>query len=518
MGGEVKEMEEVEERETKKWATLKERVGSLRTQLSFPQENLEEDREEDECEALRQAWMRDFSHVFKEDLTIEDRINIPPVQVKLVENSQDIPVFHPKCANEIPAYLRDAADRELNRMVAGGLLEKVDDYSETVSRGFFVPKKTEPGEEVRVMLVADFRGVNLRLQRPEYPLDNSNSILKRLRPGDRYFAAIDMSSGFSQIALDKDSRELFTIILPQGKYRFCVLPQGLSISPEVFDLSTSTEIRNTSSCFKNADDVLGCGRSLKELDVVMRKIFTVCQTRGIKLAPSKLQVGRKLKWGGVMVESIGHRDGRADVLISPEQSKLDEFLNLERPQSKKDVQQICGLAAQMKRWCPGMQVTYPGMQRLTSANVYFQWNLDLDKELEELKQALREHVKISPVDVKRNLILVIDSAPSAILSNLMLQQKGDDPALGMNFIALDSSNFKKGQLNMCPFEAEVAGMRFAIRKEHHFLVACPMVTVITDCASLGPAYQKPWEEIKNGRVMKMFMDCSHVNLTFKHIT
>merc|ERR1712055_825910 len=108
---------------------------------------------------------------------------------------------------------------------------EVGSQAGTVSRGFFVPKKMEPGEEIRVRLVADFRGVNLRLQRPEYPLDNSNSILKRLRPGDRYFAAIDMSSGFSQIALDEDSRDLFTIILPQGKYRFCVLPQGLSISP-----------------------------------------------------------------------------------------------------------------------------------------------------------------------------------------------------------------------------------------------------------------------------------------------
>ena len=218
-----------------------------------------------------------------------------------------------------------------------------------------------------------------------------------------------------------------------------------------------------------------------------------------------------------MVESIGHRDGRADVLISPEQSKLDEFLNLERPQSKKDVQQICGLAAQMKRWCPGMQVTYPGMQRLCSSNVYFQWSQDLDRELEELKSCLRKHVKISPIDVTRNLILVIDSAPTIGTSYLLLQQKGDDPALGMNFIALDSSNFKKGQLNMCPFEAEVAGLRFAIKKEHHYLVACPLVTVVTDCKSLGPAYQKPWEEIKNGRVMKMFMDCSHINLTFKHV-
>ena len=48
-------------------------------------------------------------------------------------------------------------------------------------------------------------------------------------------------------------------------------------------------------------------------------------------------------------------------------------------------------------------------------------------------------------------------------------------------------------------------------------MACPLVTVVTDCKSLRPAYQKPWEEIKNKRVMKMFMDCSHINLTFKHV-
>ena len=111
---------------------------------------------------------------------------------------------------------------------------RLEDYSETVSRGFFVPKKTAPGEETKVRLVADFRGVNLRLQRPEYPLDSSSSILKRLNPGDRFFAAIDMSSGYSQIPLDEDSRNMFTIILPQGKYRFCVLPQGLSVSPSPY--------------------------------------------------------------------------------------------------------------------------------------------------------------------------------------------------------------------------------------------------------------------------------------------
>ena len=121
----------MEEVEKTKWATLKERVGSLRTQLSFPQENLKEDLEEEECEALRHSWMKDFSQVFKEDLTIEDRIEMDPVKVQLVENHEEIQVYHPKAANEIPAYLRNAADKELNRMLAGGLLEKVEAVSYT---------------------------------------------------------------------------------------------------------------------------------------------------------------------------------------------------------------------------------------------------------------------------------------------------------------------------------------------------------------------------------------------------
>ena len=108
---------------------------------------------------MRQSWMQDFREVFKEDLTIEDCTNMDPVKVQLVDNHEEIQIHHPKAANEIPAYLRAAADRELNRMLAGGLLEKVEEYTETVSRGFFVQKKTEPREEVKVRLVADFRQV-----------------------------------------------------------------------------------------------------------------------------------------------------------------------------------------------------------------------------------------------------------------------------------------------------------------------------------------------------------------------
>ena len=117
------------------------------------------------------------------------------------------------------------------------MVEEIDYFTENLSRGFFVEK---PGKtEVNARLVADFRGINKKLRRPEIPLEGSLNILRRLDPRDKYFACVDFSSGFSQLPLDEESRDLFNIILPWGKYRYCVLPQGTCVSPEIFDISTS---------------------------------------------------------------------------------------------------------------------------------------------------------------------------------------------------------------------------------------------------------------------------------------
>merc|ERR1712030_179125 len=91
---------------------------------------------------------------------------------------------------------------------------------------------------------------------------------------------------------------------PWGKYRYCVLPQGTCVSPEIFDINTSKNIRNETGIYKNADDVIGGGQKLEELDVRMRKVFQVCRERGIKLSPSKLLCGRCVKFGGMMIEAV----------------------------------------------------------------------------------------------------------------------------------------------------------------------------------------------------------------------
>ena len=87
----------------------------------------------------------------------------------------------------------------------------------SLSRGFFVEK---PGSSpLKARLVSDYRAVNKILRRPGYPLEGSSHLLKRLEPTDKWFCTIDLSSGYFQINLDEEDRDLFAIILPQGKFR-----------------------------------------------------------------------------------------------------------------------------------------------------------------------------------------------------------------------------------------------------------------------------------------------------------
>ena len=52
--------------------------------------------------------------------------------------------------------------------------------------------------------------------------------------------------------------------------------------------------------------------------------------------------------------------------MSPSEEKLQNFLDLQTPQSKVEVQRACGMAAQMKKFCPGVMLTFPLLQKLSS--------------------------------------------------------------------------------------------------------------------------------------------------------
>ena len=60
-----------------------------------------------------------------------------------MDNRKDIHVFHPKTGVDVPAYMDEAARKELQRMLNAGMLEPIQGYTENLSRGFFVEKPSK---------------------------------------------------------------------------------------------------------------------------------------------------------------------------------------------------------------------------------------------------------------------------------------------------------------------------------------------------------------------------------------
>ena len=218
----------------------------------------------------------------------------------------------------------------------------------------------------------------------------------------------------------------------------------------------------------------------------------------MKIAPSKLQLGPSVVFGGVLIEAetqIG--DTRKTVFLTPTQKKLDAFLDFPTPSCRTDVQSIMGAVAQLKRWCPGIMLLSKGMQQLTGSSTPFHWNSDLQGELDSMKAALKEHIKLSPLDTSKGLLVWSDAASSEGMCYVIAQWRDpDDHKKGLNIISCDSTTFKKGKRSMNPFEAELAGVHWALTKEHYFTCGAPSITVFCDCEGLGRFLADDIEKIK----------------------
>ena len=158
----------------------------------------------------------------------------------------------------------------------------------------FCTKNTKDGT-IKARLVTDLRDVNSNTKKVGTPLDGSSHILKRLQHDETMFCSVDMSSGYHQVNLQEDSRDIFTIVLPAGKFCYCVLPQGASVSSDFFNIYMEQEIRGAPGFYKNIDDVLVSASNMEMLEQRMEKMLQVCLKKNMKLNPDKVQIGRRVE-------------------------------------------------------------------------------------------------------------------------------------------------------------------------------------------------------------------------------
>ena len=162
------------------------------------------------------------------------------------------------------------------------------------TQGFFVPKPSLG----KLRLVMDYRNLNKALARPEWPFLPSDAVRRRLDPGARVFGALDLTSGYHQVPLTEADRDLTTFTLPFGRYRYEVLPMGLMPSSDIFNINSDKAIAGLEATLKSVKDFITTAKDWAELKQRMVMLFNRFRELNIKVKPSKLGLGTRVKFGG----------------------------------------------------------------------------------------------------------------------------------------------------------------------------------------------------------------------------
>ena len=189
---------------------------------------------------------------------------------------------------------------------------------------------------------------------------------KRIDPKARGFGALDLTSGYHQIKLTEADRDQTTFTLPFGRYRYEVLPMGLMPSSDIFNMRSDMALQGLEATLKSVDYCLTTARDWGELKHRMTKLFTNFRNLNIKVKPSKIRLGTKVKFGGFQVEAIND-----EVRILPDPSRLKAIEDLPAPSSKTVVRAFLGMARQMEAWSPSLSFSSSNLRKRTIKDTSF---------------------------------------------------------------------------------------------------------------------------------------------------
>jgi hypothetical protein len=275
--------------------------------------------EEKQLAKLKIHMLNKYSTVFSDTIN-EKPIACTPMKIHLRD---DIKITLQKgyVARATPVHQQAASTKLEQELEAAGIIQKVDKPTAWISPGFFVPKPN-----VGVRFVTDYagpRGLNSQILRPTHLFPAAHDIVQAIPPSARYFATADCVHGYFQLALNEESNDLTTFMLPLGRWQYLRGSMGLSATSDNWCRKCDFVIEGNENARKIVDNILCWGTTMQELLTKLDTILSRCKAIGITLSIKKFKISKEVAFAVYVVKQGAIRP-------SPEQAfALKEFPSLQ---------------------------------------------------------------------------------------------------------------------------------------------------------------------------------------------
>lgn len=296
-------------------------------------------------------------------------------------------------------------------MLEKGIIEE----SESPWASAYVLARKKNGE---YRLCVDFRKLNAKTKKLAYPLPIVDDCLETLA-GKRFFTQLDFASGFWQLPLAKESRELTAFRTEDGLFQYRRMPFGLLNAPASFQRLINALLAGLKGlslqCF--IDDICVATSTWSEHISLLEKVFKLIIDANLKLKSTKCV------FGAHKIVFLGHEISEAGIRQDP--SKLRALLAMPPPIDAGGVKRVLGMLAYYRRFVPQFATVAEPLTRLTRKKAKFVWQREQKVAFESLLGALEKNATLAHFNNKDPVMLKTDASRVGIAAMLFQQQKGE---------------------------------------------------------------------------------------------
>ena len=256
----------------------------------------------------------------------------------------------------------DTPFREKLRPIPPGLYDELRDYlNELVSAGIIRKSKSLYASNIvcvrktdgSMRVCQDFRKLNLLTIPDSYTIPRVETIIDSLK-GAKYFATLDLFSGYYQVAVHEDHIERTAFVTPCGLYECPKMPMGARNSQATFQrlMDYSLDGLILSCCAVYLDDIIVYGKSKEELLQNLQKVFDRLRQNNLRLKPKKCKIlHTEISFLGFTVSAEG---------VKCNDKHIEDVVNWAVPRNVHELQIFLGLANFLRKFVSGFaQIAAP---------------------------------------------------------------------------------------------------------------------------------------------------------------
>ena len=322
-------------------------------------------------------------------------------------------------------WLDATVNRQPARQQTSSKQKALDDFiKEALEMGIIEPSQATSWSQVHLVpksngkwrFCIDFRRLNEATKSLGWPLPNIKEMLDRI--GSRhpkYFAVLDLTSGYYQAAISKQSRELTAFRTSKGLYQWTRLPMGLKGAPAYFQHAMQHMVLGDllyTACEVYLDDIIVYGETEDEFLRNLELVFQRLEKYNITLNPEKVRIGLS------SIEYVGHTIDKDGLSFSKE--KIQDVWNAPLPTTKKQLKSFLGLCVQFKDHVPNYSTMVQPLHNLLpkyskkEGNHPVGWSSQTKQSFEDMKKAINDCPKLFFVDPDAPVFLHTDASDYGI--------------------------------------------------------------------------------------------------------